>query len=151
MISVTVTYTLSDGVNTRDWLITVTEEPVVYNVSTVADPVSRGTTSGDGDYNENTVVTVKAKASEGYSFIQWTENETVVSTDTSYTFTVESDRNLKAVFTPQYTLTITTEGTGSVEVDDVAYTDVITANSEQFLTWRLLQATGIISQGGAVT
>jgi len=124
-----VTYILSDGVNTRDWLITVTEEPVVYNVSTVADPVSGGTTSGDGDYNENTVVTVKAKANEGYSFIQWTENETVVSTDTSYTFTVESDRNLKAVFTPQYTLTITTEGIGTVIVVDDVYTDVITANS----------------------
>lgn len=127
--SSSVTYKISDGTTTRDWLVTVTEKPMVYAVSTTADPVAGGTTHGDDNYEEGTAATVKARAAEGYGFAHWLDNETVVSTDTSYTFTVTGNRNLKAVFVRQYTLTLNTEGNGSVEVDDEEYTEIITANN----------------------
>ncbi|MBN1144704.1 MAG: T9SS type A sorting domain-containing protein [Bacteroidales bacterium] len=128
------TYRLTNGMVARDWLVTVSEKPMVYAVSTTADPVAGGTTYGDGDYEEGTAATVKARAALGYGFKHWMEGEAVVSTDTAFTFTVSSERNLKAVFIEQYTLTITTDGSGSVEVDDALYTDVITANSGTVLS-----------------
>ena len=37
-------------------------------------------------------------ANEGYVFIHWTENDEVVSTETTYSFTVTSNRTLVASF-----------------------------------------------------
>ena len=51
-----------------------------------------------GTYYQGDVCNVTATANEGYSFVNWTENGTVVSTDASYTFTVTSDRELVANF-----------------------------------------------------
>ncbi|MBQ6101441.1 MAG: hypothetical protein IJL04_04005, partial [Bacteroidales bacterium] len=51
-----------------------------------------------GTYYQGDVCNVTATANEGYSFVNWTENGTVVSTDASYTFTVTSDHELVANF-----------------------------------------------------
>ena len=45
------------------------------------------------------VRTVTATANSGYTFANWTENGTVVSTAASYTFTLSANRNLVANFT----------------------------------------------------
>jgi hypothetical protein len=42
--------------------------------------------------------TVNATPNSGYRFVSWTENDSVVSTSASYTFTGSSDRALVANF-----------------------------------------------------
>ena len=56
-----------------------------------------GIVTGDGDYMENTSVTLTAMAYGGYSFLNWTENGDIVSTDADYTFPA-TNRNLVANF-----------------------------------------------------
>ena len=74
-------------------------------ITVSANPSEGGTVTGAGTYQQGQSCTVTATANEGYSFINWTENDIQVSTDASYTFTVTGDRSLVANFTqhvPQY-------------------------------------------------
>ena len=52
---------------------------------------------------EGSTCTVIAAANAGYSFVNWTENDVVVSTSASYAFTVNNNRNLVANFGPTFT------------------------------------------------
>ena len=70
-----------------------------YTISVSANPASGGTVSGGGSYQSGTSVTVSATANSGYIFDHWTENNSQVSTNASYTFTVNSNRTLVANFT----------------------------------------------------
>ncbi|GAB6119241.1 hypothetical protein JCM30204_03890 [Dysgonomonas termitidis] len=70
-----------------------------YTVSVSANPSAYGMVSGGGNYNHGASRTVMATAKTGYSFANWTENGSVVSTNASYTFTVSAARNLVANFT----------------------------------------------------
>ena len=72
-----------------------------YTISVSANPTEGGTFTGDGTYNYGDECTVEATVNEGYNFINWTENDNVVSTDASYSFTVTSDRVLVANFESQ--------------------------------------------------
>ena len=69
-----------------------------YNVTVTANPAAGGTVSGGGTFNYGQSCTVHATANTGYNFINWTENGSPVSTDADYTFTVQGNRNLVAVF-----------------------------------------------------
>jgi len=69
-----------------------------FNVSTSSNPSAGGTTTGDGTYASGATVTVTANALNGFTFIEWTENGSQVSTDASYTFTLAADRSLVANF-----------------------------------------------------
>ena len=80
-----------------------------YNVTVSANPSFGGTVTGGGTYNQGQSCTVTATANSGYTFTNWTENGAVVSTQASYTFTVNSNRNLVANFQTQpqnYTITV---------------------------------------------
>ena len=57
-----------------------------------------GTIEGGGHFISGDTCTVKATASEGYEFVNWTENGAVVSTTEEYTFIVGTNRNLVANF-----------------------------------------------------
>ena len=83
--------------------------PTTYTITISAEPAEGGTFTGNGDYEENDSATVTATANAGYTFVNWTENDTEVSKDVSYTFTVSSDRTLVANFEqiPVVTYTVT--------------------------------------------
>jgi hypothetical protein len=49
---------------------------------------------------------VTATANSGYTFANWTENGSVVSSSASYTFTLSSNLNLVANFTVSYTIAV---------------------------------------------
>ncbi len=51
-------------------------------------------------YEYGDICTLIAMANEGYSFVNWTKNGTVVSTNNSYSFTVTEDATFVANFTP---------------------------------------------------
>jgi len=88
-------------------------------ITTTSLPSNGGSTSGDGEYAAGASATVTATPNVGYKFSKWLDNGAVVSTSSSYTFTVTTNRALVAKFKPVYTITISAdppEG-GDVEAD----------------------------------
>lgn len=72
-----------------------------YTINVTANDSEAGTVSGNGTVTEGTQTKVTATANAGYTFKHWTENGAEVSTAAEYTFTVNSSRNLVAVFEAQ--------------------------------------------------
>ncbi len=70
-----------------------------FSISVSASPNEGGSVLGGGSYTYGQSCTVHATVNEGYTFFNWTENGSEVSTDPTFTFTVNSDRNLVANFT----------------------------------------------------
>ena len=70
--------------------------PVSINVS--ASPVRGGSVGGGGEFLYGQTCTVTATPNDGYNFINWTENGTVVSVDLEYSFEVTNSRDLVANF-----------------------------------------------------
>ncbi len=69
-----------------------------YVIAASANPIAGGTVTGAGSYNHFESCTLTANASEGYTFVNWTENGTEVSTDATFQFTVTGERSLVANF-----------------------------------------------------
>ncbi len=69
-----------------------------YEVTATADPTDGGTIAGAGTYNHGQTCTLTATAAAGYTFTNWTKNGSVVSTSTSYSFTVTEDASFVAHF-----------------------------------------------------
>ena len=69
-----------------------------YGVTTQANPISGGITSGDGTFEVGEAVTVVAEPNLGWYFTNWTEAGVVVSTQESFTFTITTNRHLIANF-----------------------------------------------------
>ena len=87
----------------------VTTELPMYTINVSTNPPNAGSVNGGGSYQQGQSCSVTATASNGYDFVNWTENGNQVSTNESYTFTVTANRNLVANFTQQVTLpTVTT-------------------------------------------
>ncbi|GEM_PF-2017765 len=74
----------------------------IYNseqITALPNYISFGTVTGAGKYAPNASATLIATPSDGYYFVHWLEGTNVVSTDSTYTFTVTNERALTAVFT----------------------------------------------------
>ena len=69
-----------------------------YVIAASATPSVGGTVSGAGTYNHFAPCTLTASANEGYTFVNWTEDGSQVSTDAEYSFTVNGARTLVANF-----------------------------------------------------
>jgi hypothetical protein len=69
-----------------------------YAITTSSSPELGGTASGGGTKDCGTSVTVTARVASGYTFLNWTEDGTVVSSAASYTFTASGNRSLVANF-----------------------------------------------------
>jgi len=75
------------------------QHPIItYLVTTSSIPSLSGTTSGGGTFANGDNVTVTATENSGFSFINWSENGSPVSTQQNYSFTISSDRDLVAIF-----------------------------------------------------
>lgn len=97
------------------------EPPVteMYSVTLLVDPDGGGTASGGKTVAAGTSITVTANPADGYTFAEWRENGVMVSTSKSYTFTVNSDRTLTAVFAaviPVYDVSVTIDPLGGGNV-----------------------------------
>ncbi|MBR0539572.1 MAG: T9SS type A sorting domain-containing protein [Bacteroidales bacterium] len=117
-----------------------------YNVTVSANPTVGGTVTGGGSYNQGANCTVTATANSGYTFTNWTENGTVVSTQANYTFTVNGNRTLVANFQAQpqsYTITVsanptnggTVTGGGSYQQGQSCTVTATPATGFTFLRW----------------
>lgn len=76
--------------------LTPTYTPLSYTIALNAG--TGGTVSGAGTFTAGTSRTVTASPNLNYSFVDWKENGTVVSTSQSYTFTLGGNRTLLATF-----------------------------------------------------
>ena len=104
----------SDASNTVSVVIDGSQ---TYNITVSADPTAGGSVTGGGSYNSGQSCTVTATANTGYTFVNWTENGTQVSTNANYTFNVTGNRNLVAHFQLQsYTITATADPTAGGSV-----------------------------------
>lgn len=69
-----------------------------YSVSVLTEPSSAGIIEGEGIYLQNSEVTIKAIPNSEYSFINWTEEDAIVSSNSEYHFIIQENRNLVAHF-----------------------------------------------------
>ena len=69
-----------------------------YEVTVTAEPTNGGTVDGAGTFEYGTEVTVTASPEQGYTFVNWTEEGTQVSTNANYSFTITEAHNLVANF-----------------------------------------------------
>jgi hypothetical protein len=138
--------TASDGVNpdvSKNYTLVIAAAgaalPPASLLDTVVSPVGAGTTTGDGSYDVGANATVTAAAVPGFTFLNWTDNGKIVSTNTSHTLAMDVNHSLVANFVPdvvQWSVTTsaapaaagTTTGTGMVD-DGTSVTVVATANA----------------------
>jgi hypothetical protein len=78
--------------------VTLTQAPNIISVNTASNPAAGGTTAGNGNYLYGSSVTLSATPNTGYAFVSWTNNGNIVSTDSSYTFTIAGSSSLVANF-----------------------------------------------------
>ena len=118
------------NISSEDYQFTETRGATMYADQSEITPVPEGsarvfvtafgggTVSGGGIYVIGQNATVVATPNEGYSFAGWRDNGTqqIVSSEASYTFEVEGQTDLVAVFTADvpgstYTITVRPQGT----------------------------------------
>lgn len=94
-----------------------------YTVTTAAADTTQGTTSGDGSYQQGTLVTITAIPNANYHFTHW--NDDTMLTANPYTFTVTEDCHFVAHFeadpAPQG-VTIVDAATIGITVDGLTLT-----------------------------
>ena len=95
VVSTDVTYTFNVN-SDRTLAANFALQSFIVDVS--ASPSNGGSVSGGGSYINGQSCTISALANPGYIFSNWTENGSVVSTNATYTFTVNADRILVANF-----------------------------------------------------
>ena len=69
-----------------------------YQITAVANPEEGGTVTGGGTYYEGQLCTLTAVSDYDYSFVNWTKNGVVVSTDPTYSFMVTEEATYTANF-----------------------------------------------------
>jgi hypothetical protein len=126
---------------------TIKAIPTHCEVTVAVSPDKAGVVTGAGSYEINGNVTVTATANAGYTFVNWTENNKVVSEDAEYTFTITKDRTLVANFiqtsvTYNVTATVNPEKVGVVmgsglyfKGDNVTLTAIPIKNGYEFVNW----------------
>ena len=83
-------------------LTVVSVTPITDTINTISSPAGEGVTAGGGVYTCGASVTVTAAPNASFSFVNWTEGGTNVSTSQSYTFTANTNRTLAANFIPNF-------------------------------------------------
>ena len=104
-VSTTLSYTFT-VTGSRTLVAKFTE---AFVITTSSSPGIGGTTEMDSlTYKTGDNARARAFPAAGYTFANWTENNAVVSTNTSYTFNVTGNRTLVAYFLSDTGVTITT-------------------------------------------
>ena len=117
-----------------------------YTVMISSNPQVGGTTTGSGAYESGTSVTAKAVPTIGYTFKNWTEGTTIVSTDADFTFILSANKTLVANFTaavPQFTVALssnpllggTTTGAGKFDSGTSVTAKAVPAVGYTFKNW----------------
>lgn len=115
--------------------------PPTYTITALAEPTEGGTVSGGGSYTEGSTATLTASPNEGYSFHNWTENGGTASSSTTFSFTVNSSRQLVANFVRHYAISVeaseggTVSGGGTYNSGATATVSATPASGYAFSRW----------------
>lgn len=82
----------------RHFVAHFSEAPVYYQITAETDPMAGGTVTGSGQYLENDECTLLVTTNAGFIYEGLYENDQLVTTDTVYTFTADSDKHFVAKF-----------------------------------------------------
>ena len=116
-----------------------------YEVEAEVVPAEGGHVEGTGIFDEGATCHLEAFSATGYSFVNWTENGEVVSTNSEYSFPVTSDRFLTANFLiDSYEITAESQpvdggvinGTGQYEYGSMATLSAIPNGTQYFIDWK---------------
>lgn len=105
-----------------------------FEINATAQPIEGGTITGQGLYEPNDICTLTATANEGYKFVNWTHNDSIVCDTSGFTFQVTSDSTFVAHFeqtTVYYHVAIDTIANGNITADPC---DNVTAGTPIRLT-----------------
>ena len=117
---------------------------ITYTIGVSASPGGSGTVGGGGTFASGASRTVTATASSGFTFVNWTENGSEVSTSASYNFTLTTNRTLVANFTGiTYTITVsaspsaggTVGGGGTFAIASSRTVTAVTNSGYTFANW----------------
>ncbi len=94
-------------------LFSCSKEPVIFTLTTSANPSEGGTVNGGMQYNEGEIATISAIPSAEYEFKNWSGSAS--GTSPSTTVVMNSDKSVVANFIKKkYPLTLNVEGEGSI-------------------------------------
>ena len=93
-------FTISSDTQAEARFTKLEEATLTYGTDMPAmGSVSISDKGDNGKYNAGTVLTLTAKANKGHYFVRWEDgNGNVLSTSAQYTFTLNTDMTIKAVF-----------------------------------------------------
>jgi len=114
-----------------------------FTISAESNIPEGGSINGAGVYNMGTTAELKAIPASGYTFINWTEDGFVVSSDEIFSFTVDGNRNLIANFGLTCYITAnanpaeggTVTGNGEYGNGVIAYLNAIPSTGYNFEKW----------------
>jgi hypothetical protein len=115
-----------------------------YNISTSSEPPDGGTTTGNGNYEFMSEVTVTALPNAGYDFKYWTQDSSIVSNDSVFTFSITTHRQLVAHFSKKIFLIAascnpasggTITGSGNFEYGSTVSLTAIPTGTFKFWNW----------------
>lgn len=92
-----------------------------YTITVMANPAEGGTVLGGDVIELGQSCTVTATPNTGYDFVNWTENGEVVSTEATYSFIVNENRNLVAHFAQNFEVNVTVSPTTVVFDENYHY------------------------------
>lgn len=81
-----------------------------YRITVTASPANGGTVSGGGSFDSGRSATVRATPAADFLFVEWQEDGVAVSTNPTYTFTVNKARTLTAFFKRKLSAYVGIEG-----------------------------------------
>lgn len=132
--------------NNRNLVANFAQQIPKYEVILYPVPVEGGSVNGAGIYDKDTSITITATSSEGYDFSHWSEGQSYISNEPTYTFTVTRDRILTANFVQQIEQYLietesapfdggATSGAGTYYQDTSVTVEAFSAPGHVFLNW----------------
>lgn len=127
----------------RDLIANFSEEYYVVNATAI--PSGSAIIEGDGNYGPGQYCSIDAIPNEGFYFINWKENGTIISTNPHLYFQVNQDRNLEAhfgIFDFEISVTVDPQNAGTASGGgNFNYGDETTVTAEAFTGWEFLSWT----------
>jgi uncharacterized protein (TIGR02145 family)/uncharacterized repeat protein (TIGR02543 family) len=137
-----------------DVTLTANFEMIDYTLTLVANPTEGGSVSGGGDYNLGDAVQLGAVANTGWEFVNWTDNNGIVSAAANFTYTMPAtDVTLTANFEMiDYTLTLVSSpteggslsGSGVYNLGDAVQLGALANTGWVFVNWT--DNAGVVSE-----
>ena len=113
-----------------------------FTITATANPAEGGDVEGSGEYDYGSTCTLTATTNEGYYFLYWTKNGSIVSYDETYFFTVTDNMYFVANFgMPMISATANPEaggtiiGGGAYLIGQTCTLTAITNEEYDFVNW----------------